>query len=161
MRLPFLRVTMDRDNAGVVALPPLILLIACVLVGALGWLAPLHVGLGAARWAGAALLAGALALRVWSSRELTRAGTNVDPRKPTHAVVASGPFAYTRNPIYLAQAAILLGEGVLLDSAWTAAVFAAWFAVMRAGVVAREERYMALKFGEAYLAYRARVRRWV
>jgi protein-S-isoprenylcysteine O-methyltransferase Ste14 len=152
---------MDRDSPDVVALPPLILLIACVLVGALEWLAPLRVGLGAARWAGAALLLGALGVIVWSSREFVRAGTNADPRKPTHAVVASGPFAYTRNPIYVAYAAILLGVCVLLDSAWAVAVFAAWFAVMRAGVVAREERYMARKFGEAYLAYRARVRRWV
>ena len=94
-------------------------------------------------------------------RELRRADTELDPRKPTTAIVRSGPYARSRNPVYLGLSAIYLGLSLLARS--TTALLLLWpiLAVMRWGVIEREERYLERKFSEPYRAYRGRVRRWL
>jgi protein-S-isoprenylcysteine O-methyltransferase Ste14 len=149
------------DIPGIVALPPLVLLAACATTGALQRLAPWHLGLCPAREVGGLLLACGVILNALSHRELHRAGTSVNPLQPTTAIVESGLYGFSRNPIYLGHGALLLGVGALLDSGWVVVALAAWLAVVRVCVIAREERYMAHKFGQAYLAYQARVRRWI
>lgn len=92
---------------------------------------------------------------------MTRAGTNVPTNRPTTAMVDKGPYRFTRNPIYLGMFGGLFGLAIAFDTLWLLATLVLFALVIRYGVVAREEAYLERKFGEAYRAYRKRVRRWL
>lgn len=107
---------------------------------------------------GLGLLCGALGLR-----ELQSAGTTPDPRYPQQAVVlvTSGIYRYTRNPMYLGMAIILVGWALWLGN-WAALLGAAAFvAYVSRFQIIPEERALAARFGAAYEAYRRSVRRWL
>jgi protein-S-isoprenylcysteine O-methyltransferase Ste14 len=90
-----------------------------------------------------------------------RAGTNIPVNRPTIALVTDGLYRFSRNPIYVALTTSYLGIAIAADSLWTAALVVPVLVVMRVGVIAREEAYLARKFPDAYPAYKARVRRWL
>jgi protein-S-isoprenylcysteine O-methyltransferase Ste14 len=100
----------------------------------------------------------ATALVAWAIATITRAGSNVPTSLPTTTIVDTGPYRFTRNPIYLGMVLGLIGLAIALKSLWTLVPFAL---VIRYGVVAREEAYLERKFGDVYRRYRARVRRWL
>jgi protein-S-isoprenylcysteine O-methyltransferase Ste14 len=79
---------------------------------------------------------------------------------PSTAVVESGPYRFSRNPIYVAFSLLQLGIATWADSVWLLATLAGAVAVMALVVIPREERYMARTFGDRYLDYKRRVRRW-
>ena len=153
---------MQRDVPGVVAPPPLILL-GFLLAGlALDWLRPLPLLPAAAQYAiGGVLIALASAFAFSAIAWFLRAGTNVPTRRPATALVTSGPYRISRNPIYAGMILLLLGIGAMVDSAWILAMAIPLALVLRYGVIAREERYLEAKFGDSYREFRARVRRWI
>lgn len=152
----------ERDHAGAVAPPPLLYL-ASILAGAgLQALRPLpFVPPGLARGIGIPLVAGALILFVLSMREFRRARTTVRPDRPTTTIIQTGPYRLSRNPVYLAMTLLHLGVAVWANSLWLLVTLALTLGVMSAGVIAREERYLERKFGDAYRAYKENVRRWL
>ena len=77
------------------------------------------------------------------------------------ALVRSGPYRFSRNPIYVAFTLLQIGFAVWLDSAWILAMLAPVLLVMSYGVIAREERYLEARFGEEYRSYARSVRRWL
>ena len=103
----------------------------------------------------------ALALAAWAIISMAKAGSNVPTNLPTTTIVESGPYRFTRNPIYLGMLLVLLGLSIALDNLWLAALLLPFAIVIRYGVVAREEAYLEGKFGDVYRGYRARVRRWL
>ena len=150
------------DHASVVAPPPLIYLGALLVGAGLDYLWPAPfvpagvqypVGLGAAALG---LLGVALSFRLFR-----RAGTHVEPYKPTEALIMTGPYRFSRNPIYVSMSLLYVGIAVLLDSLWVVALLIPTLVVMRYGVIAREERYLERKFGDDYRRYKAQVRRWL
>jgi protein-S-isoprenylcysteine O-methyltransferase Ste14 len=157
----------DRDhpketaNLGVFR-PPLIYLtsIAMGLVFQWRWPRPLLSG-----WAlgplGGALVVGSLLLFGASVRRFRAAGTPVPARKPTTAIVRTGPYRFSRNPIYLAFSLLQLGIAVGANSWWLVATLAAAIATIHYVVVPREERYLEARFGAEYRDYKESVRRWV
>jgi protein-S-isoprenylcysteine O-methyltransferase Ste14 len=103
----------------------------------------------------------ALALALWAIDIMTRAGTNVPTNRPTTAMVESGPYRFTRNPIYMGMFVGQIGLGIAFDNLWLLLTLVLFALVIRYGVVAREEAYLDRKFGDAYRRYRQRVRRWL
>ena len=93
-------------------------------------------------------------------RAFSRAGTNANPYRPATAIVTNGPFRYTRNPMYVSLTLLYLGITLLLRSAWPVILLPLVLLIMRKGVIDREERYLAQKFGPTYDDYRRSVRRW-
>jgi protein-S-isoprenylcysteine O-methyltransferase Ste14 len=89
------------------------------------------------------------------------AGTPVPARKPTTAIVQTGPYRFSRNPIYLAFSLLQLGIAVWVNSWWLVATLAAAVAIIHYVVIPREERYLEARFGTAYLDYKVSVRRWL
>ena len=89
------------------------------------------------------------------------AGTPANPYKPVSNVVTEGPFRYTRNPAYLSMAMIYTGIAALANALWAMLLLPGALLVIQRGVIEREERYLERKFGEEYLRYKARVRRWI
>ena len=151
-----------QESAGVKVPPPVIfttgLVLGLVLDGALDG-GPIP---SALRWVlGIALVAGGLALQASFIALFRRAGTHVEPWKPTSAIVTDGPYRFTRNPAYVGMALIVAGVAVLADAPWALLVIPIVVGVIDRYVIAREERYLERSFGEEYLAYKRRVRRWV
>jgi protein-S-isoprenylcysteine O-methyltransferase Ste14 len=150
------------DTAGIVVPPP-----AYFVVGvALGWIlqsvlpgAPFPPAL--VRVVGPALGVLGGALIVWALVAFRRHGTSADPRKPTRAVVAEGPYAFTRNPIYLSLALLTAGFALRMNLLGPLLLLPLVLLAVDRLVIAREERYLERKFSDEYRAYKARVRRWL
>jgi len=87
--------------------------------------------------------------------------TPFDPSKPTVVIVQDGPFRISRNPMYLSLLILLLGVAVLTGSIWIFLAIPLMFIIFDVGVVKPEEDYLKQKFGEEYLAYNSKVRRWL
>jgi protein-S-isoprenylcysteine O-methyltransferase Ste14 len=155
-------VTESRETAGVVAPPPLILLGAIVVATALKRLWPLPlVAAGGPKAAGVVVAAVGLGLELAAIREMRRAGTDVQPWRPTKALVTGGPYRWSRNPIYVGLLVLQLGLALLLNDAWVAIMIAPVALVLHFGVVLREERYLSARLGADYVRYRDSVRRWL
>ena len=107
-----------------------------------------------------ALIAG-VASFVWAFATMKRAGTHVDVYEPTTVVVEDGPYAYSRNPIYLGLTLTYAGIATFRRAPISLVLLAPLLVVMERGVIEREERYLEKKFGTAYLSYKSRVRRWI
>ena len=155
-----------HDSPGVLVLPPVIPVGALLLGLLLGNLWPwsLFAASTSAFWiraAGCGLAVAGASLVIWGGTTMVRAGTNVPPFKPTITIVTAGPFRFTRNPLYLGGTLIYLGLSMVLGSVWMLWLFVPMVLVLRWGIILREERYLEAKFGEVYLAYKARVRRWL
>lgn len=92
-----------------------------------------------------------------------RARTTVNPMKPaaTSSLVTSGIYRYTRNPMYVGQAVVLLAWTIWIASIPALLGLPAFILYLDRFQIAPEERALARTFGEAYAAYRARVRRWL
>lgn len=149
------------ETAGVIAPPPLIYLAGLGLGALIHWWQPvgvvppeLAVPLGVA-----AIALGLVA--VPAVLAFHRAGTRPEPWKPTRALVTSGPYRYTRNPMYLGFTLAYLGAAIWSNSLWIMVLVVPVLAVIQLGVVRREEAYLARLFGEDYRAYQRRVRRWI
>ena len=142
--------------------PPLIYLASIALGLALHWAWPRPLLSGVvARPLGGALVVSSLLLFGYSVQRFRAAGTPVPARKPTTVIVRSGPYRFSRNPIYLAFSLLQLGIAVWVDSWWLVATLAAAIAIIHYVVVPREEQYLEARFGTAYRDYKASVRRWL
>lgn len=151
------------DTPHVVIRPPLAWGLAIIAGLALNWLVPLPF-LPAdlpAGWPGAMVFVLALALGVWAVVTITRAGSNVPTNLPSTTLVESGPYRFTRNPIYLGMLLSLIGLAIAFNNLWLLTMLVPFALVLRYGVVAREEVYLERKFGDVYRGYRSRVRRWL
>jgi protein-S-isoprenylcysteine O-methyltransferase Ste14 len=153
--------TRDVANLGFVR-PPFVYL-AAILVGVgLDLVRPMRwlpAGMGV--WVGVPLVILSLALFFASTRRFQAAGTPVPGNEPTTAIVQSGPYRFSRNPIYLAFSVLVLGIACWLNSIWLLGTFVAAVSLMSFVVIPREERYLKRRFGAEYLEYKAKVRRWL
>jgi protein-S-isoprenylcysteine O-methyltransferase Ste14 len=152
---------LDTANLGLIR-PPLVYLIS-LIVGVLIRLAtPLpFLPRRLAIPLGAMLVAVAIALFSYSVMEFRAAATPVPARKPTTVIVRTGPYRFSRNPIYLAFSLLQLGIGIWVNSLWLLATLAGAVALVHYVVIPKEERYLARRFGVEYLDYKSSVRRWL
>jgi len=152
-----------RDHPGVIAPPPLVFA-AFLAAGVLadrhvsGWTLPQSVILAVLAvlfgGAGFVFLTGALGL-------FRMAGTRPEPWQPTTTIVTGGVYRVTRNPMYVGMALACAALALAFGSPLALASLPAAVLVIHRGVILREERYLERKFGGAYLAYKASVRRWL
>ncbi|WP_427789593.1 methyltransferase family protein [Brevundimonas diminuta] len=154
----------SRDHAGVLAPPPLIYL-AFLLAGfGIGRLID-EPSLGLAtdwrRGLAFVLVIGGLLLDGIAAGTFRRLGTPPEPWKPTTALATGGLYRFSRNPIYLGFALTYVGFAVAMDSPVALGLILPCLIVIDRFVIAREERYLADRFGSQYAAYKERVRRWL
>lgn len=110
---------------------------------------------------GAAALAAGLGLDVAAMATMRRHRANILPHRPATALVTSGPFALTRNPIYLGNTLALAGAGLLSSNPWLPLGAALAARAVADLAIVPEERHMAARFGEDWTAYARRVPRWL
>jgi protein-S-isoprenylcysteine O-methyltransferase Ste14 len=154
----------ESASAAGAPVPPPVTLFAFVLAGfGLRHFVPLFLPIDRA-WAiasGAAVLALAVALGLASVRSLVRGGSHPHPRRPSDAIVESGVYRVTRNPIYLSMTVTLVGIALLARSGWHLIIAPLFMLAIHFTQIRLEERYLETRFGETYRAYRRRVRRWL
>ena len=152
----------NQDNPGIRVPPPLIYLLPLILGLLLDRRSHLSfLPRGVARGLGWPLVGGGALLSGWFLRTMRGAGAPVRTDKPVPRLTTEGPFRYTRNPGYLCLAMIYAGIAALRNSLWAILFLPVVLVVIQREVIGREERYLERTFGEEYLDYKARVRRWV
>jgi protein-S-isoprenylcysteine O-methyltransferase Ste14 len=151
-----------KDNPGVIAPPPLIFAIPLIGGALVGRVFPFQVlPRPFALAIGGALALSAVVLNIWALPRFRRAGTSMMPYKPTTAIIDSGPFALTRNPLYVAMTLLYVGITLLVNTVWPLLLLPFVLGLVQRGVIEREERYLEQKFGDKYMSYKSRVRRWL
>lgn len=155
----------EDGTAGVIARPPILFLGTLVLGLVADRLLPLAFVVPASgpilSMVGGCLVLAGIALVAAGIRNFSRAATPVPTNEPTRALVTSGIHGWTRNPIYLGMFLFYSGIGVAAQSTWVLVLVLPLAILIRYGVVAREESYLERRFGDAYLDYKRRVRRWL
>ena len=150
------------DHAAVAFHPP-ILLVAFLLLGfVLRAIVPLSFAPEqSVALIGPIIVVMSFAMFFWAIATMRRGGGSIPTGEPTDVIVHSGPFRYSRNPIYVSMVALLIGVGVWGNTLWLIglAVLAAY--LLWWGVISREEGYLERKFGSDYTSYKSRVRRWL
>lgn len=153
------------DRPDILFLPPIGALGAPLMALLLEWLVPLPLlpaaPAPALRFAGIALILGAIALGGWGVVTFRKARTNVDPRQPALVLVDTGPFRFTRNPMYLGMVVLQVGIALAASLDWALIFAPVLWAALHFGVVLREEAYLTAKFGTPYRDFLSRTRRWI
>jgi protein-S-isoprenylcysteine O-methyltransferase Ste14 len=153
------------DNSGVRIFPPAIFLAGIGAGFLLQWLWPIPIApdglLLAVRIAGGLVMVLWLGLNIWALATFVRAGTTPNPTRPTTALTFNGPYRFTRNPMYLSLAFLQVGVALLANALWPLVLAIPVLWLVKRIVIDREENYLERKFGEEYLAYKRRVRRWL
>lgn len=156
----------QRDSAAVRVFPPGVPLLTILSGIGLGRLWPIEPGFDlpapARYWlGGATILAAVAGLGLWSVIIMRRSGQSENPWKPTFEVLRHGPFRITRNPMYLQMILVCLGFAVALMNVWILLLTPVCAWVLQSVAILPEEAYLEQKFGEDYLRYKRRVRRWL
>jgi protein-S-isoprenylcysteine O-methyltransferase Ste14 len=151
----------ERDNPGIKVPPPLIYLLPLLL----GLILDRKVHLpflpgGIVRIVGWPLIVCGVLIGGWWRKTMRDADAPVRTDRPVPRLTTAGPFGYSRNPAYLSLAMIYTGIAALRNSLWAILLLPLVVSVIQREVIGREERYLERTFGEEYLAYKARVRRW-
>lgn len=152
----------QADSPGVRVPPPL------VFLGVLGigltlsnWAPTAYLGSAIARPLGGVLIAIGALLALSAFRAFFQAHTNIRPDRPSSALVRTGPYRFTRNPMYLALTIMYAGIAVVNESLWSLLLLPLVVFLIRSKVIAREEAYMERRFGADYSRYKNEVRRWI
>ena len=151
-----------EDRPGVPIPPPLLFVfpLAAAFLGE--WLVPTSFIHGKLRWiVGSLFLLAGLALNIGGFVTQRRAGTDPIPFNPTTRIVSHGLYRFSRNPMYMGFALWTLGVAILTNSMWMLLAVPIGVILTDRIVITREERYLERKFGEEYLGYKRRVRRWI
>jgi len=152
------------DRPSRVPWPPLLLAGLVVAAIALGYVAPMPwpgVDDAPAHFIGLGIGAAGVALMVWAILTLRAHNTTVLPDAGATNLVTTGPYRRFRNPIYLADAMIILGVAELTKNIWLVGAAAAFAALVTWLAIIPEEQHLARRFGQAYLDYKAKSRRWL
>jgi protein-S-isoprenylcysteine O-methyltransferase Ste14 len=157
---------MNQDTPpNVIPWPPIILFCGIASGYLMRALAPLPWAEGTARdilqGAGFVLAALAALLYFLSIRELWRHKTTVNPTGKSAHLVTTGPFAFSRNPIYLANVFLVTGIAFATGNAWMLAIAAAMAWLEQNLAIKREEKHLEARFGKAWRDYTKNVRRWL
>lgn len=155
-----------KDAAAVRVFPPGVPLLTILLGVGLDRMWPVALGLElpppGRYWFGGFIVAGAiLGLGLWSVLLFRSSGQNENPWTPTPRIVEHGPFRVTRNPMYLQMVLVCLGVAVILGNVWILALTPVCGWLLQRFAILPEESYLERKFGDDYLSYKRRVRRWL
>jgi protein-S-isoprenylcysteine O-methyltransferase Ste14 len=141
--------------------PPIIFLVAILLGIGLNSVWSLHFVLSILKWLGPPMMVCAVVLFLLSFREFHAAGTPVPGSKRPTTIVRTGPYRFSRNPIYLSFVVLVLGLSVWLNNLWLLVTLVLAISLIASVVIPREEHFLDRTFPEEYRSYRRSVRRWL
>jgi protein-S-isoprenylcysteine O-methyltransferase Ste14 len=153
-----------KDGAAVRFPPPLLPLLTILAGVALQRLAPMGFSVAAPGryWIGGIIVVvSILVFGTWPTILFRRSGQSPIPWEPTPSIVEQGPYRFTRNPMYLMMVIVCVGFAVILSNAWIFVLTPLCAFLLHRVAILPEEAYLERKFGEGYLGYKRRVRRWI
>jgi len=157
----------ENQHAAAVKFPPPILPIVTIVAGhILGRFMPVlseyDLPTPARYWIGGLIaVAAVLILVVWPARQFQQSGQDPKPWTPTPEMVVHGPYKFTRNPMYLGMLLFCIGFAIILSDLWILILTPVCGWLIYYFAIRHEEAYLEEKFGDAYRAYQAGVRRWI
>jgi protein-S-isoprenylcysteine O-methyltransferase Ste14 len=153
---------MQRDHASVKIHPPILLLIHLLAAFLLNWLFPLpFVFPKILIWLGYLLVLAGIGLAFSAVSQFMKVRTTLDPHGSVTEIVTSGPYRFSRNPIYLGFVLLLIGFSFAFRTYWGVLLSPVLTASLYQLVIKHEEAYLEKKFGDRYTSYKSRVRRWL
>jgi len=153
----------DQNDNAKVRIPPPLCFAAFLIAGLLlqsDWING-EIGSGGRNLFGTLLFAISLGVIIKEALAHKKSGSNVEPWKPTTLILSTGLYAYSRNPIYVGMTFAYLGVAFAAGSFGAMALLPFCLLIIYYRVIALEEAYLARKFGDEYLAYKQKVRRWL
>jgi len=141
--------------------PPIVFLAAILLAVALNHVWPLPFVPSTLRLLGRLLSLCALLLFLLSFREFRAAGTSIRGNERSTTIVRTGPYRFSRNPVYLSFVLLVLGLAIWLNDLWLLVLLVPAVGFIAAVVIPREERFLERNFQDQYLSYKSSVRRWL
>jgi protein-S-isoprenylcysteine O-methyltransferase Ste14 len=141
--------------------PPIVFLVAILLGIALNLAWPLRFMPSRVWLLGPLVVLCAVVLFLLSLREFRAAGTSVRGTERTIAIVRTGPYRFSRNPIYLSFILLMFGLSVWLNNLWLLVTLVPAVGFIAAVVIPREEQFLERNFPDQYSSYKSNVRRWV
>lgn len=151
----------QTDSPNVITFPPLIYIGGLLLGLLLRYIIPLQVLDGKLSILGWVFIVLSIILLIMSTKFFVKEHTNIDVRKPTTSIITSGPYRFSRNPIYLSMTIFYLGITILIGDLWLLFILIPILLTIQYGVIKHEEHYLTKKFGEKYTTYKESVRRWL
>ena len=142
--------------------PPVWFVLAVIAMVVLARFAPVvswHVA--ALRFAGLALIVVGFATGLTAAIRFRQRGTPLEPFTNATTLVVEGPYRFTRNPMYLGLATILVGVAVALEALTPFFVVPVFVGIITTQFIVPEEAMLTQRFGDAYGDFRRRVRRWL
>lgn len=155
--------TAERPNR--IPWPPIVLAIALVtgivldVYVPLGW--PGGIGADILQGAGIVFIVVAVGIGLAALQAMRKARTTVRPDRAAGHLVTSGPFSFTRNPIYLSTAIFIFGLGLAFGNGWLLLAAVATALADQKLAIEREEAHLDARFGKPWREYKKRVRRWI
>ena len=154
----------QKDGVSVVVKPPILFLAFLILGIALHFMVKLTIfsesSVGYGYIIGALLILSGVSLIIWAAKTFKKLGETPHHGKPIHSIMTSGPFQFTRNPMYLSLTSIYIGLSLIINTYWLLLFLPFVLIILHYGVILREEKYLEKKFKEEYVSYKSQVRRW-
>lgn len=154
-----------RDHPGVYVPPPLIYVAIFLVALTLQARLPLRDTLfyyTSARIIGALLMLIAVIFFLFRSlKQFFKSNNTVVTMLPARSLQTTGIYAYTRNPMYVGMGLFYLGLSLMIGNWWHFVLFPVLLIIVQEYVIKREEKYLTRRFGQEYLDYKQKVRRWL
>ena len=152
----------NQDHATVKIHPPILLLIHVFVAFLLNWLLPLPFAFpDILVWIGYLLTFIGLGLAIGAVAQFMKERTTLEPHGSVTEIVTSGPYRFSRNPIYLGFVCLLIGFPFIFRTYWGLILSPLFMWSLYQLVIKHEEAYLERKFGGNYTSYKSRVRRWL
>ncbi|MBW9270954.1 MAG: isoprenylcysteine carboxylmethyltransferase family protein [Candidatus Thiodiazotropha sp. (ex. Lucinisca nassula)] len=152
----------SEDHVDVIMPPPVIHIVSIGLGGVIGNYVPMPLPHWVVlQWIGVMLSLAAIAITLWGMGEFRASRNPVAPIRPVNRLMVSGPYRFTRNPLYLSLILLQLGLALVFRNGWMVVLLLPVVVIVHYYVVIREEAYLLRRFGSDYQTYQARVRRWI
>jgi protein-S-isoprenylcysteine O-methyltransferase Ste14 len=149
------------DHADSRSSPPILTLIHLGAAFVLQWLLPLPAPPTYLRVLGGLFGLGGVVFAIFAVREFGLLHTTVEPHGSVTSIATAGPYRLSRNPIYVGYLCLLIGIPLALGTYWGLILSPLLIVLFNRLVIRYEETYLERKFGQAYLDYKSRVRRWL
>ena len=152
----------DHPNINRNIHPPLMMLAHLLAAFLLHWLLPLPIAFPKSlEWTGYVLVFAGLGFAFSAVSQFGKVRTTLDPHGSVSAIVTSGPYRFSRNPIYLGFVLTLIGLPLALGNVWGVVLSPLLMVSLYRLVIKHEEAYLEGKFKDIYSSYKSRVRRWL
>ncbi len=153
--------SLKKDHAGVKLPPPLSFLTMILISMGVNRLYPINITESLwIKYLGIVLVVLSFTTILYIAFLFRRHRTEIEPWKTTSSIIKTGPFKYSRNPIYMGMCLIAIGTGLIANSYWVVFSFIPAATLVYYTAIKKEERYLEEKFGQEYLDYKSKVKRW-